>query len=500
MSTGRLAIQLTSSSNWGTGSDTLAMAEVIATPHSGTRGPAVKVPLGVNATPQEVTLDAGPYLVRLYLPSGDVQAERIEVGGGALAQLNFDIGGSPHEWLGLAASMGIAQTLPRAGEAKSLEAVLTSSAPTILRSGPKFTDKTMPNLFTRSSQEFRKLATRSVMALDWSTKELQRISGRQRVMQSEGWRWITRVDPDRSWPEGRLSVPDLVRWWTGNPQGQPTQLRFEESDERNALLVPPQAPEHGAIMNGNKDRAFAAVRDPIGGTYYTVFPEGWVSISSNSIGQSVTPSVLLTVVIDTAMTTVDSHAAPARWRCVPKIDDVEAMSLLGFLHTGQVEAGQMMLERAHSWLFAKTVNPVAAAAGAYMLLSHAEEANARLAPDWRRWVGNLYRRFPNIPDGAIAMAQMALAFGESGREEEIDVEKLRGYALEAVRRGLPFLGVGVRMLTEVLVALEGDDRAEGRSGSQVQDTLRALSLVRQLGRITIPGEFFTVLRLDEEHT
>ena len=96
------------------------------------------------------------------------------------------------------------------------------------------------------------------------------------------------------------------------------------------------------------------------------------------------------------------------------------------------------------------------------------------------------------------MAQMALTYGESGRSDEIDVEKLRGYALEAVQRGLPYLGTGVRRLTDVLVALEGDDRAEGRSGALVERTRKALALVRELGRITVPGEFFTVLRLEEE--
>ena len=94
------------------------------------------------------------------------------------------------------------------------------------------------------------------------------------------------------------------------------------------------------------------------------------------------------------------------------------------------------------------------------------------------------------------MAQMALAYGETGRGDEIDVEKLRGYALEAVRRGLPYLGAGVRILTEVLTAVQGDDESAGRTGSVVDDTRRALSIVRQLGRITVPGSFFTVLRLD----
>jgi hypothetical protein len=496
VSTGQLAIRL-SSPSWGTGSETLAMAEVTAAPRSGTRGPSVKVPLGVNDAPKSLSLDAGPYLVRLFLPSGDVQAERIQVLDGGLAELNFDIGKSPHEWLGSAASLGIVQTLPRLNEARSLEAALSRPSPTIFRGGPKTASVDAPDLFNRNSSQFRELAARAVLSIDRSTNEVHRISGHHRVAQSEGWRWIHRVNPTRSFPERRLSPVDLARWWTGDPVSDPVHMNVVQSDERNARLMPP-GPAPGAMMNGEGARAFAAVRDPVGGTYCAVFPEGWASTSQNRLGQLAAPSVLLTVVIDTAMTSQDSRATPARWRCAPEIDDVESMSLLGFLHIGQAEAGQMMLERAHSWLFEKTVNPVAAAAGAYMLLSHTEEANVRLAPDWRNWVGNLYRWFPTIPDGAIAMAQMALTYGETGRGDEIDVEKLRGYALEAVRRGLPYLGTGVRRLTDVLVALDGDDRAEGRSGALVESTRKALALVRELGRVTVPGEFFTVLRLDEE--
>lgn len=496
MSTGRLAIRL-SSPSWGTGSESLAMAEVTAAPGSATRGTSVKVPLGVNDAPKSLSLDAGPYLVRLFLPSGDVQAERVEVRNGGLSELSFDIGKSPHEWLGPAASLGIVQALPRMNEARLLEAALSRPAPTIFRRGEKAARSETPDLFNRNSTQFRELAARAILSLDRSARELDRISGHHRVAQSEGWRRIHRVNPMRSFPENRLSPVDMARWWTGDLISDPVSMNLVHFDERNARLMP-SAPAPGTFMNGDGARAFAAIRDPIGGTYFAVFPEGWASTSQKRLGELVAPSVLLTVVIDTAMTSEDPRATPARWRCAPEIDDVESMSLLGFLHTGQAKAGQMMLERAHDWLFEKTKNPVAAAAGAYTLLSHTEEANVRLAPDWRRWVGNLYRWFPTIPDGAIAMAQMALTYGETGLGDEIDVEKLRGYALEAVRRGLPYLGTGVRRLTDVLVALDGDDRAEGRSGPLVESTRKALALVRELGRVTVPGEFFTVLRLDQE--
>lgn len=489
MSTGQLAIRL-SSPNWGSPSETLAMAEVTGASRTDITEPSVKVPLGINDVPQQISLAAGSYLVRLYLPSGDVQAERIEVRSGGFAELTFEIGKSSLEWFGLATSLGSVNPPPRPRIVQSREKASPRPAPTRFLTHLK---SATPNLFDFNSVRFQNSSSRLFLLQEHNTNKLEHVSGPKRVAQTKGWRYVSCVDPVRDFPEGRLSPSKLVRWWTGGTLEPPVRLKLAQYDERGAWLLLPASAE----MSFGKVRAFANIRAPNGATYHAVFPEGWASTSRSRLGEIVQPSVRVTEVTDIAMAFKDSQATPSTWRYAPEIDDVEAMSLLGFLHTGLVEAGQMMLKLAHTWLFEKTVNPVAAAAGAFMLLSHTEEANAQLSPHWRHWVRNLYHYYPDIPDGAIAMAQMTLAYGESGHDEEVDVEKLREYALEAVRRGLPFLGTGVRRLTDVLVALEGDDRAEGRSGPQVESTRRALSLVLQLGRITVPGEFFTVLRLSE---
>jgi len=191
----------------------------------------------------------------------------------------------------------------------------------------------------------------------------------------------------------------------------------------------------------------------------------------------------------------DAGGDAVRWRCSTSVDDVEAMAYLGFLYTGQSRAADVLLRKAQDFLFGKTINPLAAAAGAYGLLSYSPAANALERPQWRDWIRNLYNWFPQLPDAAIAMAQMAMRCGESSAEEDIDVEKLRTYALDAVRRGLPYLTFGVNTLSEILLLLVRDDEAAQRSGEWVETTRRAHALVQQLGRIVAPGEFFTVLRL-----
>lgn len=503
MSAARIAVQLTSPS-WIKGQDPVAVAEVARAPGGkGKSGPPVRLALGVNGAPQEAAVEEGDYIVRVFMPSGYVQAEQVHARSGAVEQLRFELEQTPHEWLASAFSFGAAQTLPRKGEVSALGKALHHGKAMVSVSGPL-----IPSPDQKISQRegeadlattpaLRELATHAAQDIASNRTALAGISGMARVRSIKGWRWRTRLDAKRPWPAERLSTRDLVQWWTGSPVGdaQALQMREHEHDQYNARLAF-AGPVHGPSIGSSMDRAYAAVRDPTGNGFYAVFPEGWASMSAENIGALVPASVLMTVVVDAALTSPDSPSSAVRWRCVPEVDDLQAMSLLGFLNAGQADAGQLILERARDWLYGKTVNPVTAAAGAYLLLTHGEEANARLAPDWRSWVKNLYNWFPALPDGAIAMAQMALAYGETGRGDEIDVEKLRDYALDAVRRGLPYLGAGVRILTDILIAVQGDDESAGRNGPAVDDTRGALSLVRQLGRITVPGSFFTVLRLD----
>lgn len=477
MTQGSIALKLVSD-QWGTGRDAAAVAEVAAVPGKGPRRPSLTIPLAVGALPQQVALDAGDYLVRLYLPSGDVEAERVRVEAGQDKDVTFEVRSSPHEWLAAATNLGVVQRLPRLGDAGLLKAALEQST-------------------TPARGAFEMRAGLAVDSMERATGELQRITGVERVEQARGWRWVHRVDPDRAWPgDARLARADFVRWWTGEPVGAPVALAPDalRHDSHNVVFVQRGA---GQVPIDQPARAFAAVQDPMGGRLFCVFPEDWRCTSRSRLGQRAETSVLLTVVVDSTMGEGDNRSQPVRWRCSPQIDDVEAMSLLGFLHAERSRAGRALLQDAHAWLFAKYENPVAAAAGAYTLLAFMDEATRSLDPGWRDWVRNLHHGFPWVPDGAIAMAQMAFLHGEDDAGREPDVERIRAYALEAVRRGLPFLTWGIRVLTEVLVALAGDDRAGERQGPQVERTREALALVRQLGRIVQPGEFFTVLRLDE---
>lgn len=460
MSAGQLNVQLVSDS-WGTGNEAAAVVEVASAPGGSTKGVRVTKPLSVGGSGQQIPLEAGDYLVRLYLPSGDVDTDYVRVESGKTNDVTFRLRRSPHEWLASAANLGVVQTLPHRKDIESLAAGLGATA-----------------LSAKAS-------------LVRASNDLLRVTEKDRSAQAEGWHWLHRTDRARPLQQtAKMSTLDLARWWVGEPVSQPAPLAIAVRDSHNVVFVHSgsTAPMAGV------ERAFTAIRDPMGGSFYAVYPQGWATAG----GSEARASVLLTVVIDSAMGALEDGAAPVRWRCSPQVDDVEGMSLLGFLYAGRPRAGRALLKQALDRLYQKVANPVGAAMGGYVLLAFMDEAAEHFDPAWRSWIHNLYNNFKAVPDGAIAMAQMALLHGEDASNAEPDAERIRGYALEAVRRGLPYYSYGIRVLTEVLVALEGDDQAHGRKGDAVDQTRLALHLVRRLGRIAQPGEFFTVLKLDEE--
>jgi hypothetical protein len=475
MSAGQLALRL-ASDQWDARGQPVAVVEIISAPGSDIQGSTISEPITAGEAAKLFTLDAGNYLVRLYLPNGGTDSEYVRLPPGEKKDLTFHLQDAPHDWLSQAMSVGMAQTLPRRKEAGELKAMLGETV-----GGPELA--------------LDALVERASISVERATTELGRLTENDKVSQARAWRWIQRVDPRRPWPAAdRMTPLEIVRWWTGRPENEATELSVTHRDSHNALFVQLRSPR---LVLAQRPRSFVAIRDPVRGSLYAVLPEGW-PLSTSLRRRWAQASVLMTVVVESAMSPRDDLSVPVRWRCSPQVDDPEAMSLLGFLHSGRPRAGRALLKQAHRRLFRKTINPIAAAAGAYTLLSFMDETSEHFDPSWRNWIRNLYERFPAVPDGAIAMAQMALLYGEASASDEPNVERIRGYAFEAVRRGLPYLSFGIPILTEVLVMLEGDDRANDRTGEAVERTRLALQLMRRLGRIAQPGEFFTVLRLDEE--
>ena len=506
---GSISVQLTSGS-WTTGSQSAAVAEISARSRSNapltTSAPTMT--LGVNGEVQTVPVPVGEYTVRLYLPSGDILAESVSVKPAGRPLVSFELPASPHEWLSEETAFGAVQHLPKPSRADALTALashleesydelaLSQYVPLRTRGSVASQEQAPESLKRQVAQRINVAASgvRNTYAA------IERISGLTHAKSMHGHRWVSQVDTGRPFtPTTRLDAEDVIRWWTGKPTAEPIALIADIHDERNAKFVSPAAPGSGPPIGETPMRAFAAIRDPQGKGFYAVFPEGWRKTSPGSFGMQAAPRLLMTVVVDAVMQGPDdTGAAAVRWRCSPSVDDVEAMALLGFLHAGQTVAAETLLERAQDALFEKTDNPVYAAAGAFVLLGYSNDDNTRQRPRWRDWIRNLSTRFPFLPDGAIAEAQMYLRYGDgSSADEDLDIERLRQLALTAVQRGLPYLSVSVKTLTEIMMMIVRDDEHAHRKGSLVDRTREAHRLVLNLDQLIEPSEFFCVLRVED---
>jgi hypothetical protein len=145
---------------------------------------------------------------------------------------------------------------------------------------------------------------------------------------------------------------------------------------------------------------------------------------------------------------------------------------------GGLSSAAFFFGQAKGMLIEKVKNPLAAAAGAYVLVSTQEGPNRQT---WHNWVENLMNWFPWLPDGAIQYGRLKLRDENS----ESDIEEARHILFRAYRRGLPFFSAGVRWLLSGLTifAEEGNSEAE--------------SMARAVHRISLRTDMsqpFTVMR------
>lgn len=160
------------------------------------------------------------------------------------------------------------------------------------------------------------------------------------------------------------------------------------------------------------------------------------------------------------------------------VRDPHLAVLLGFLSSGALPAAKRLAETASGLLYEKSVNPLAAAAGGYALVSGAIDDERQ---PWHHWIENLMERFAHVPDGAIQFATMRLRL----RKDQADVDAAREAFKLAYRRGLPFYSLGLRWLLEGLQRFSDED-AEAKEMA---------TAIRRLAARLHPQSPFTILRL-----
>lgn len=199
-------------------------------------------------------------------------------------------------------------------------------------------------------------------------------------------------------------------------------------------------------------------------------------------------------------------ALPMPWRCVGRgnfsaidlavdttlggraatsiaVHDQAIDALLSYLAPGQIRAlGKVMevfeTEGLIEQIIAdKAANPIAACAAAYAGLALFEPSQQER---WDSWLPNLMDRFPWLPDGAIVHARRIMLRPHSQDPSAALIEALR----KAVAAGLPYFGVGLQLLRDMLqvASVEHDD---------------AKALLEQIAPAAArldPRQLFTVLR------
>lgn len=188
----------------------------------------------------------------------------------------------------------------------------------------------------------------------------------------------------------------------------------------------------------------------------------------------------------------DQAIAPsaAPWSVSTIARDDQVASVLSYFAAGDDSAAAFLANTALDLLFGKMVNPLAASAGAYVLVDQwlRQRGTNPQAASWLQWVDNLARWFPWLPDGEILRGSIALA----GRAGKPSVETARGALVEAERRGIPVYTAGVRRLADGLARIANQDKADGREDRAVVD---ALARTRRLAWSTDPRFPFTTIRL-----
>ena len=170
--------------------------------------------------------------------------------------------------------------------------------------------------------------------------------------------------------------------------------------------------------------------------------------------------------------------------------DDQVASVLGYFAAGDDSAAAFLATTALDLLFRKMKNPLAASAGAYVLLDQwlRQPSGDPQAVEWLGWIDNLANWFPWLPDGEILRGWIELA----ERAGKPSVDAARSSFLEAERRGIPVYTAGVRRLADGLARIANQDKVDGREDRVVVD---ALERTRRVAGSTDPRFPFTTIRL-----
>ena len=251
---------------------------------------------------------------------------------------------------------------------------------------------------------------------------------------------VTSADPPEALPKGLLAVwkgarAKTLRWKRVKVPAR-TDRPGPEVDSR--LAVTAYLFGNGPWQYGSRYYGLVG-KPPAGPPLLAVLPLPWDQADFS--GQA-----LVDVIVDARDAKAERRQWPLRVSVVAR-DNIMA-SVLGYLSSGDLPAAGRVAETAVDLLYGKVQNPLAAAGGAYALVSL--PVDPQRPPAWVPWLQNLRNWFPWLPDGAILDGLAHL----NGIGRKPDTAEAASAFVAGAQRGLPFYSAGVKHLFEGLTRVE----------------------------------------------
>jgi hypothetical protein len=424
------------------------------------------------ADTRSVELAAGHYVVEVSLPSGELLTDQVEVKANAKADLVLAAEDSPREWLSWQHLVGnvATQVPPKQGMSRAAPPAhpSTAAAPpggktSAARGEATVANKTLsrgPRASARRAGARSSVAAapppRAVFAppaaVNWLPTPMP---GLAPAPAADPWAALAAI------ADNGVGLAEQMN--SGNPtRGIPLYL----GDEKRAIY---RVVHGGTAVDGATPLRSPLRRDFIAvpqgeSVELIVLPTPWVSVSN---GQE----AVVEIVVQQGVSIRDFATSVS-------VRDDRLGVLLGYLTSGALGAVREIATTAKDMLYGKTMNELAAAAGAYAMVGTATDSKVH---EWHSWVDNLANWFPHVPDGHIQRARLRLQL----RRGPADIDEARKSLKEAYRRGLPYYSLGVRWLLEGLERIAGDD-------PEAEAMLRQ---VRALSWRLHPQSAFTILQL-----
>ena len=381
----------------------------------------VPLPLGWDVWPTTFDVPAGRYTVEASLPSGQILTEDVEVSDGAAADLDLDLRESPYE-------------------SHTLQYIVGNIEPAEVYHNRE----TYPVPRSLGSRSFASMAGSNSPA---NVSALWRDKGRP------------------------LSIAELV----GLRELVPSAAAARVTELLGASVRPsplsafyPRLPSPIYRFNEYTVQEYPSQHyqyltvEAMGDVYLVTVPWPW----RDGYGRNAAVDVM-----------VNLRQSPTGSPISVVVNDPGMGSGLGYLSAGSLTKAAVLFRDAERMLYEKIKNPVAAAAGAYVLIGTDASMDQQ---EWDRWLGNLRNWFPEVSDGAVLWGARRLHTAQ----EQSHVDQAREALLEGFRRGLPVFTLGLTWLIEGLSAFPEDPECAA-----------ALRQVRQLCLHVDMREPFVVLRL-----